>query len=250
MWHLTADRLSSLLIRPCIDKQLLPRHAYNTASTAATANSRAMFQFQNLNSFIVSCVLRNSSWTCWQKERKKEWRRGEKRNRKNCPRDTLNCDVHWFLYAAILEMEKQREKKDAFEIHLRTLPYFFIVPQFLFLSINFKYFWMLRNRFLIPSRFFPGDNVDCWMEIQQGKGPWASPVTGIVPLGTTLTMVVGIDDKQGKWRLPKRSNLDLRCTPYYNCGWHICHGSIIYDCSISIDSLRPVLLLRWKKGQD
>ena len=36
------------------------------------------------------------------------------------------------------------------------------------------------------------------MEIQQGKGPWASPVTGIVPLGTTLTMVVGIDDKQGK----------------------------------------------------
>ena len=45
---------------------------------------------------------------------------------------------------------------------------------------------------------FRGDNVDCWMEIQQGKGPWASPVVGIVPLGTTLTMVVGIDDKQGK----------------------------------------------------
>ena len=42
-----------------------------------------------------------------------------------------------------------------------------------------------------------GDNVDCWMGIQQGKGPWASPVTGIVPLGTTLTMVVGIDDKEG-----------------------------------------------------
>ncbi len=45
---------------------------------------------------------------------------------------------------------------------------------------------------------FQGDNVDCWMEIQQGKGPWASPVNGIVPLGTTLTMVVGIDDKEGK----------------------------------------------------
>ena len=45
---------------------------------------------------------------------------------------------------------------------------------------------------------FRGDNVDCWMEIQQGKGPWASPVVGIVPLGTTLTMVVGIDDKQGE----------------------------------------------------
>ena len=46
-----------------------------------------------------------------------------------------------------------------------------------------------------------GDNVDCWMEIQQGKGPWASPVNGIVPLGTTLTMVVGIDDKEGKTTL-------------------------------------------------
>ena len=46
---------------------------------------------------------------------------------------------------------------------------------------------------------FAGDNVDCWMEIQQGKGPWASPVTGIVPLGTTLTMVVGIDDKEGNF---------------------------------------------------
>lgn len=45
---------------------------------------------------------------------------------------------------------------------------------------------------------FRGDNVDCWMEIQQGKGPWASPVSGIVPLGTTLTMVVGIDDKNGE----------------------------------------------------
>lgn len=40
--------------------------------------------------------------------------------------------------------------------------------------------------------------MDCWMEIQHGKGPWASPVTGIVPLGTTLTMVIGINDKQGQ----------------------------------------------------
>ena len=43
-----------------------------------------------------------------------------------------------------------------------------------------------------------GDNVDCWMEIQHGKGPWASVVNGIVPLGTTLTMVVGIKDKLGR----------------------------------------------------
>ena len=37
------------------------------------------------------------------------------------------------------------------------------------------------------------------MEIQHGKGPWANPVTGIVPLGTTLTMVVGINDKLGMY---------------------------------------------------
>ena len=55
-----------------------------------------------------------------------------------------------------------------------------------------------------------GDNVDCWMEIQQGKGPWASPVNGIVPLGTTLTMVVGIDDKEGKHKsLSSKNNYSL-----------------------------------------
>jgi len=52
---------------------------------------------------------------------------------------------------------------------------------------------------------FRGDNVDCWMEIQQGKGPWASPVNGIVPLGTTLTMVVGIDDKEGEFDMRVKS---------------------------------------------
>ncbi|XP_015603843.1 uncharacterized protein LOC107271856 isoform X2 [Cephus cinctus] len=41
---------------------------------------------------------------------------------------------------------------------------------------------------------FRGDNVDCWMEIQHGKGPWAPPVSGIVPLGSTLTLVVAIND--------------------------------------------------------
>lgn len=43
-----------------------------------------------------------------------------------------------------------------------------------------------------------GDNVDCWMEIQHGKGPWAPPVSGIVPLGSTLTLVVAINDYRGK----------------------------------------------------
>ena len=59
---------------------------------------------------------------------------------------------------------------------------------------------MLKRSLLLKTFVVAGDNVDCWMEIQQGKGPWASPVNGIVPLGTTLTMVVGIDDKEGKKR--------------------------------------------------
>ena len=52
------------------------------------------------------------------------------------------------------------------------------------------------------------------MEIQQGKGPWASPVNGIVPLGTTLTMVVGIDDKEGMYEYVIRLNkkqIIIRC---------------------------------------
>jgi len=43
------------------------------------------------------------------------------------------------------------------------------------------------------------------MEIQHGKGPWASLVSGIVPLGTTLTMVVGIKDKQGEFDMRVKS---------------------------------------------
>lgn len=30
---------------------------------------------------------------------------------------------------------------------------------------------------------FAGDNVGCWMQIQVGKGPWASEVAGIVKIG-------------------------------------------------------------------
>ena len=51
------------------------------------------------------------------------------------------------------------------------------------------------------------------MEIQHGKGPWADPVAGIVPLGTTLTMVVGINDKLGEyWPLV----IILRTTGFIN----------------------------------
>ena len=53
--------------------------------------------------------------------------------------------------------------------------------------------------------------MDCWMEIQDGKGPWASPVTGIVPLGSTLTMVVAINDPNGETDVP--GCRDMRAGP-------------------------------------
>lgn len=30
---------------------------------------------------------------------------------------------------------------------------------------------------------FQGDEIDCWMSIQEGKGPWAREVSRIVPVG-------------------------------------------------------------------
>jgi hypothetical protein len=44
------------------------------------------------------------------------------------------------------------------------------------------------------------------MEIQHGKGPWAPPVSGIVPLGSTLTLVVAINDFRG---LSRRCKLEF-----------------------------------------
>lgn len=63
--------------------------------------------------------------------------------------------------------------------------------------------------------------MDCWMEIQAGKGPWAAPVSGIVPLGSTLTLVVAINDYRGKslllmlYLIPSLVLLSSR-TAYYN----------------------------------
>ena len=57
--------------------------------------------------------------------------------------------------------------------------------------------WQNHCEFLIYYFAILGDNVDCWMEIQHGKGPWAPPVSGIVPLGSTLTLVVAINDYKG-----------------------------------------------------
>ncbi|XP_076333547.1 uncharacterized protein LOC143237814 [Tachypleus tridentatus] len=52
---------------------------------------------------------------------------------------------------------------------------------------------------------FAGDNVGCWMQIQVGKGPWASEVAGIVKIGQTMTMVLAIKDDENKFDMLVRN---------------------------------------------
>ena len=52
---------------------------------------------------------------------------------------------------------------------------------------------------------FLGDNLQCWMQIQVGKGPWSSEVSGIVKIGQTMTMVLGIKDDENKFDMLVRN---------------------------------------------
>lgn len=52
---------------------------------------------------------------------------------------------------------------------------------------------------------FLGDNIQCWMQIQAGKGPWASEVAGIVKIGQTMTMVLAIKDDENKFDMLVRN---------------------------------------------
>ncbi|XP_015908451.1 uncharacterized protein [Parasteatoda tepidariorum] len=52
---------------------------------------------------------------------------------------------------------------------------------------------------------FQGDDVDCWLEVQDGKGPWSAKVEGLVPLGSPLTLVVAIQDSEGQFDMRVKS---------------------------------------------
>ena len=52
---------------------------------------------------------------------------------------------------------------------------------------------------------FLGDNIQCWMQIQAGKGPWSSEVAGIVKIGQTMTMVLAIKDDEDKFDMLVRN---------------------------------------------
>ncbi|XP_070502354.1 uncharacterized protein m isoform X1 [Chironomus tepperi] len=85
---------------------------------------------------------------------------------------------------------------------------------------------------------FRGDNVDCWMEIQHGKGPWAPPVSGIVPLGSTLTLVVAINDFKGEFDMRVKS-----CAASDGAG-HVIKLSDEYGCV-----LRPKMISKFLKAR-
>ncbi|XP_073992390.1 zona pellucida domain-containing protein miniature isoform X3 [Rhodnius prolixus] len=85
---------------------------------------------------------------------------------------------------------------------------------------------------------FRGDNVDCWMEIQHGKGPWAPPVSGIVPLGSTLTLVVAINDNRGEF------DMRVKSCAASDGGGHVIQLSDEYGCV-----LRPKMISRFLKAR-
>lgn len=64
-------------------------------------------------------------------------------------------------------------------------------------SVTFRPFQV--NMLNAVTANFLGDNLQCWMQIQSGKGPWSSEVSGIVKIGQTMTMVLGIKDEENKF---------------------------------------------------
>src|SRR6218665_2542558 len=52
---------------------------------------------------------------------------------------------------------------------------------------------------------FQGDEIDCWMSIQEGKGPWSDEVNRIVTVGQPLTLVVAINDHKAEFDMKVKS---------------------------------------------
>ena len=70
-------------------------------------------------------------------------------------------------------------------------------------AVTFKVF-QVEMQDAVTANFL-GDNIQCWMQIQAGKGPWASEVAGIVKIGQTMTMVLAIKDDENKFDMLVRN---------------------------------------------
>ena len=66
-------------------------------------------------------------------------------------------------------------------------------------SVTFRPFQV--NMLNAVTANFLGDNLQCWMQIQSGKGPWSSEVSGIVKIGQTMTMVSSKNSFNGTKRM-------------------------------------------------
>lgn len=83
---------------------------------------------------------------------------------------------------------------------------------------------------------FLGDNLQCWMQVQVGKGPWASEVSGIVKIGQTMTMVLAIKDDENKFDMLVR-----------NCVAHDGHRAPIQLVDGSGCVVRPKVMSKFQK---
>ncbi|XP_015788628.1 uncharacterized protein LOC107365610 [Tetranychus urticae] len=81
---------------------------------------------------------------------------------------------------------------------LRCTWYDFYEKTVSFKSLNVEMMDAVTTNFL-------GDNIQCWMQIQAGKGPFNSEATGLVKIGQTMTMVLAIKDDDGKFDMLVRN---------------------------------------------
>ncbi|GFT51739.1 ZP domain-containing protein [Nephila pilipes] len=86
---------------------------------------------------------------------------------------------------------------------------------------------------------FQGDDIDCWMEVQEGKGPWARQVGGLVPIGSPLTLVIAVNDNSREFDMRVK-----QCTASDGTGSEI----QLTDQSGCV--LRPSLLTPFAKIRD
>ncbi|KAG1657240.1 hypothetical protein GQR58_023478 [Nymphon striatum] len=65
---------------------------------------------------------------------------------------------------------------------------------------------------------FGGENVDCWMELQVGEGPFSQPITTILEIGSRMSMVVYIKDDDGSYDIGVRECYAFDSQDFENVG--------------------------------
>ncbi|CAG2164396.1 unnamed protein product [Oppiella nova] len=90
---------------------------------------------------------------------------------------------------------------------------------------------------------FQGDEIDCWMSIQEGKGPWAREVSRIVAVGQPMTIVIAINDFKNQFDMRVKS-----CFAHDGVKPAI-HLTDEYGCVLRPKMLSPFKKIRDSKGK-